>query len=966
MKLLQIIALSALLTGTQLTSYTYSMSDGHRMNTSDIPLPRNIDALLPASSIVGNGLFAVDLLKESYTKPIIAIRYNGYRCQHCAEQLLTFKKITEKLKKQGIKVIAFSPDSQGESQKFLTDNSFDHSVFSFISDGENVFGKKISAVIEENDIEKQLHVAMVIHKGKVVFANYGEQPFMNIQLLYNRAVNEVYHSALHKFSDNKLDSEAEGYQIKTIAQYPTVINPTDLAFNSDKFNPNELWVVTGTENAGEGVAIIRDIDSKTQSIEKRRDFAASHFMWRTMGIDFGTNGTFGTAQNGEPSDDFTVPPVEFMGPTLWAADTAIFARRNQGPFDQVGERLASHLDMLHQSPYTMGIAHEKDNVYWANDNKYNDICRYDFANPHEIGGTDHRDGIVKRYSEIKLKKREHNLPSHLVLDKSTNWLYYIDGNSIYRLNTQSGTVKRTLQVQPPRDEYLKEYVEMTGVKFESFITSGLKKPVGMALLNNRLAISDREDGKIYVYQISENEKPQLLKTIETGATGIAGIEFDKKGDIYYVDQTESKLNKLEFRNFTTFSIDKNFETTDSLAFVEIRYTNALTEQVEIQISLAPDTKVPEGWAVILGNGNITLQPGEAYVVRLTVQTNKKAGVGRFTVLATGKTTTENIKHTAQVTVVSNYNKKIVVEDATRENYSIMSDILQTSKKNYNVLTSEEFVKSYTENKSLETVVWNVGTHGFLNDLHSAVMKNLQNNGIEILLIGDDPVTLYQREGKGTDLLKLFGTNLKSVDAVTSFNDDGKREWKPVSNMFITQNINTIQAQLPVLSHYIGKGVIPVPNLSVGSNDAKAVILDNEAASKVRAIQREFAGTRNVYFGFNVSTITNTQTRHRLMENAITWLEASVASAEENNTQIQENTMILVHDNSLLKVQLKNQIHVQSAYLYDIMGRSIKTITDSGAGENMSEIIVPISGMNSGTYFIVLHSGDEVYVGKFSK
>lgn len=943
------------------------MSDGHRMGTSDIPLPRNIDALLPASAIVGEGAFTTDILKESYRKPIIVIRYNGYRCQHCAEQLLTFKKLSEKLKKQGIKVIAFSPDTQDESLKFLTDNNFDQSVFTFISDRDNTFGKRISSVIEENNEEKQLHVALVLHKGKVVFANYAEQPFMNIQLLLDRATNEVYHSDVHKFSEKKLNSEADGYEIKTIAIYPEVINPTDLAFNTDKFNLDELWVITGTEQAGEGVTIIRNVDSKTQSIDKRRDFAAGHFMWRTMAIDFGTNGTFGTAQNGEPTTDFTVPAVEFMGVTLWAADTAIFARRNQGPFGEVQERLASHLDMLHQSPYTMGIAHEKDNVYWTNDNMYNDICRYDFVNPHEIGGTDHRDGIIKRYSEIKLEKREHNLPSHLVLDKNTDWLYYIDGSSIYRLNTQSGTVKRTLQVQPPRDENLQEFVEMTGVKYEPFITTGLKKPVGMALYNNLFAISDRDDGNIYMYQIYENEKPKLLKTIITGAEGIAGIEFDRFGNIYFVDQLSSELKKVEITEKTYFTIAKNYTTVtvDSSTIVEMEFSNALTEKTEVQFTISPDTKLPDGWAFIMSNSSITINSGETFRLDLTVQTNKKPGVGRFVVECTTKTTETSTKHRIEFVAVSNNNRKIIVEDATRENYSIAGDIHQTSKKNYEVLTSEEFLKTYTNNKVLETVVWNVGTHGFLNDLHSTVMKNLQNKQIEVLLSGDDPVTLYQREGKGADMLRIFGAGIGSVDQVTSGNDNGRRVWKAIPNLFITQNMSTVNAQLPILYHYIGKGVIPVPNLLLSSNDAKAFITDNESSTKIRAVQREYAGTRNVYMGFNLSTITDMNLRRQLLERTITWLEASVAGAEENENFNAENGISLIYNNTMLKLVLAKPLNVTKTVVYNLAGQNVKEISNT-LGDSISEVNIPLDNFNSGTYFVVLHSDDKVFVEKFSK
>src|SRR4030095_8086057 len=120
-------------------------------------------------------------------------------------------------------------------------------------------------------------------------------------------------------------------------------------------------------------------------------------------------------------------PPDFMGPTLWLSDLAFF---------DAGE--ASHLDMLHNSPDGMGIAWEKDLVFWVFDGWHSSITRYDFVHDHGPGGTDHSDGIISRYVEGDVE-RMPGVPSHMEVDGGL--LYFADtGHArIAVLDTASGT-----------------------------------------------------------------------------------------------------------------------------------------------------------------------------------------------------------------------------------------------------------------------------------------------------------------------------------------------------------------------------------------------------------------------------------------------------------------------------------------------------------------------------------------------
>jgi len=918
-----------------------------------VTLPKDFHALLPQTLKVGES--ALNVLTLSEQQPIILIRFLGTQCSHCAEQLYNLNKQSEVLRSHGIKIIAISSEKQKDLHTFSKKNSFSE-VFTFLEDVDNAAAASLSAFDKEKDID--LHLAMIIHKGKLIFATYNDEPFMDIDKLIEKTLNEVRFYTTKKNINNDQQLSNDKYTITTIASYPDIINPVDLSFNSNIFHPNELWVVTGTNQSGEGIAIIRNAGTKNQTVEKRRDYAASHFMWRTMAIDFGDNGTFGTAQSGEPKGN-SVPQMDFMGPTLWASDTAIFARRNQGPFDQVQQRLASHLDMLHQSPFTMGIAHEKNNVYWVNDNMYNDICRYDFANPHEIGGTDHRDGSVRRFSQIKLAKREHNLPSHLVFDKSTSWLYYIDGNSIYRFQTQFGTIARKLTVQSPRDERLAEFVEMKDAVYEPCIMQGLKKPVGMDIFQSLMAISDREDGKIHLYRLSSSQKPIFIESIETGATGIAGIEFDANGDIYFVDQIENTVKKVTLHEKILCSANQLFYTIEETQKAEITIANSTQTPIDPAIRVMSNTSIPDGWEILINDEAISVGINQQALFPFEVKTNKKSGIARFVIECYDRKT-QSIYKSLSFTFAANNLTKILVEDATRENYSLMKDIAKTQKRYYQSMTSEEFLRWYTETSNPETVIWNCGTHGFMNDVHSAIIQDMQKNNIEVLLIGDDPISLYTLEGKGSDLLKLFGAFMKEVPR-SSQGDDGKRIWQGVKSNSTFGSLQNIAVQLPQLNHYLGREIIPVPTLQVDSKDAQAIITDNKNTSIIHGMQRAYNSTRNAYLAFNVSSINDTTIRYAIINNSIDWLEQLTTSVQDQNLSVNDDILILRTAQNIIVKKEQSESLIEKCIVYNVQGGKIYEYISGNQGEN--EIVLPIQNFAYGTYFIVTYGKTGMNIKK---
>ena len=122
-----------------------------------------------------------------------------------------------------------------------------------------------------------------------------------------------------------------------------IVTPTVIATSSNQLNQpqdldfkpgtNELWICQYGNSNGGTMNIFYNAGTPTQSA-------------------FSQNGELG---NTNEIQNTSSPTSTFMGPALWNTDTAIFARVFQNNWLN-GFPLGSHIDMLHQSPFSMGIA----------------------------------------------------------------------------------------------------------------------------------------------------------------------------------------------------------------------------------------------------------------------------------------------------------------------------------------------------------------------------------------------------------------------------------------------------------------------------------------------------------------------------------------------------------------------------------------------------------------------------------
>lgn len=306
--------------------------------------------------------------------------------------------------------------------------------------------------------------------------------------------------------------------------------PQDLDFHPNRFM--ELWVINkDVDMTGGSTVTISNAGSDNQSFDFRRDGNAWHFMALPSAMAFSTNGNWASVAN---IRDANRQGGTFTGPSLWSSDMNIYARPSGGN--------GSHLDMLHGSPFGMGIAAEKDNAFWVFDGFYGHLVRYDFAADHGPGNDDHSDGKVHRYTEVKLT-RNGDLPSHMVLDGQKKWLYIVDGTNqrVIRVNIQTGSKKGDMNLI---NEPLAEHWEMQGVQSEVINIPGLANPVGIEIRGNRLFVSDYESGDIVAVNVDNNE---VLGRISTGKKGICGIKVGPDNKLWFVNALSNELGRVDPR-----------------------------------------------------------------------------------------------------------------------------------------------------------------------------------------------------------------------------------------------------------------------------------------------------------------------------------------------------------------------------------------------------------------------------------
>ncbi len=305
----------------------------------------------------------------------------------------------------------------------------------------------------------------------------------------------------------------------------------DIAFHPTR--PEELWTINQDTD---GVVIFFDPGTPGQTSLELLDIVRNHFMEEVSSLAFGSDDdSFASCQESRNTYDGSQPPDDFMGPVLWPGGSDVFAQANQGAFS-----LGSHIDMLHQSPNCMGIAWDKEHVYWVFDGFNSELVRYDFADPHVMGGDDHADGIIQRWEEVTLT-RVAGVPGQMELDPATGLLYIADtgASRVLVVDTATGTSGGVL---PLTNEPLDTFVRWVDNDAWDLVTTGLTEPSGLDLHDGTLFVSDHATGEIIAFDLDGNEL-QRISTPE--GVGIMGIEVGPDGLIHYVNGVANVVVRVD-------------------------------------------------------------------------------------------------------------------------------------------------------------------------------------------------------------------------------------------------------------------------------------------------------------------------------------------------------------------------------------------------------------------------------------
>lgn len=766
-------------------------------------------------------------------------------------------------------------------------------------------------------------------------------------------------SATHLLADTKGLIEGKINKKVIATSQNKVEYPSDLDFN--KADLNQLWILNKGVEGGEGggtTLMITNPGTTTQSFDYRKDGNAWHFMVNPGALAFGDT-TWATAQ-----DYFNANRQEisgaWCGPTMWPSDLDIYAIVGNPPN---GQQNGSHYDMVHQSTYSSGIAHEFDNTYWVNDGNFGNITKYNFNDAHVPGGHIHIDAEVLRHVDVPYTMNP-NAPAHMEI--RGNWLYYVNpgAKTINRMDITSGTIGNDLSATANYGEELAAFVEVNNTIWETVVSTGLESPSGLDVNDEYLIVSDNATGEIIIYDIDTFEE---LKRLQTDALSIMGIKFDTKGDIYYVDHIGQTVNKLEGMsgvNIYTSQNHLNYTLTENT--VNVIVENNTDSEITISVASINDKLIASS-AELGFNYNvttpetivpITVPAGEVGSLQLIVDITSGNGIAEVEssiMIANGEN--EDSFITTLFTFSSTEVPLVYVYDDIDQNKdnADLGGLLSTNDyKDYVEIDAMTFLNYGTRVSGIKTLIWNMGSFGILNSHEHMNFQTLRDGGTSLFLLGDGPYLKAAFEANFN--LEPFGASYYGT-FFQGFATGGVFTLNGINGDAVSDGYTNIPGLITIYNN----GANAWPTIEIRGTDSESynVFYHSISEDSTVAIRNDNGSTRSVAMGMNMYNFTDGTQRNNIIKGIMDWLTYKdvtgifeLAGYEPVSVYPNPTTDYVQFDN--LKVTSTTNIK-----LLDIAGNTIRNIDYTQTNINVSDLV-------SGTYFLMVESDNEIKFAKFVK
>ena len=321
--------------------------------------------------------------------------------------------------------------------------------------------------------------------------------------------------------------------------------------------PAELYIADASRSA---IVVANTSAVGAASARVLKDRAQYHYMARVSSLAFDGLGQYATCQESTNDYEGTMLPNFFMGPTLYDSRLSYVNSRQRRC--EPGETcFLLHIDMLHESPYCMGIAHDGGapaysnalatyrNVYWAFDGGHSQLVRYDFRSDHGPGDMDHSVAEVRRYTGLRLS-RKAGVPSHMVVDSFSRTLYVADTGSdrVVSVAIDSGRYARDAKLSYPifsSPEASFNYTEWDGLRYE--VIASVPTPSGLALSGSTLYIGSYSTGIVHAVHTGTGALAQVAALAPPGALlGLAvGVAGGGPPALWYINGAERRVMRVE-------------------------------------------------------------------------------------------------------------------------------------------------------------------------------------------------------------------------------------------------------------------------------------------------------------------------------------------------------------------------------------------------------------------------------------